>query len=222
MVTLKDIQRHVGVTADGIWGPATAAAIACALGMGTARRTLANAEAFFAGLRKVTGPLAQIQVEVVNRLLADAAHWPAGWLAYGLATAWHEARLKPIEEWGKGKGRDYGKVNSTGKAPYGRGLVQLTWHANYETMDTALGLGGRLAKNYDLALDPAIASRILVVGMERGLFTGKSLATYLPAELGTLSEFRAARRIINGTDRADLIASYADKIQMALIAGEWK
>lgn len=33
MTTLADIQRHVGVTADGKWGPNTAAAIAKRLGM---------------------------------------------------------------------------------------------------------------------------------------------------------------------------------------------
>ncbi|AZI36309.1 hypothetical protein NT2_12_01610 [Caenibius tardaugens NBRC 16725] len=33
MTTLSDIQRHVGVAADGKWGPVTAAAIAKALGV---------------------------------------------------------------------------------------------------------------------------------------------------------------------------------------------
>lgn len=33
MTTLQDIQRHVGVTPDGKWGPNTAKAIASALGM---------------------------------------------------------------------------------------------------------------------------------------------------------------------------------------------
>ncbi|HMO74102.1 MAG TPA: glycoside hydrolase family 108 protein [Sphingopyxis sp.] len=36
MTTLSDIQRHVGVTADGKWGPNTAAAVAKALGMNAA------------------------------------------------------------------------------------------------------------------------------------------------------------------------------------------
>lgn len=33
MITLTDIQRHVGVTADGVWGPATANAVGNGLGM---------------------------------------------------------------------------------------------------------------------------------------------------------------------------------------------
>lgn len=184
-------------------------------------RKLANPEAFFVAVRKLTGSLDQEQVEIINRLLATAAHHPASWLAYELATAWHESRLKPIEEWGKGKGREYGKVNATGKAPYGRGLVQLTWHANYVKADDELKLGGKLANDYDLALDPDIAVKIMARGMEEGWFTGKSLSTYLPNPRGTHAEFRAARRIINGTDKDDLIAGYAVSFQDALIGGGW-
>lgn len=185
------------------------------------KRALANPEAFFAAIRKVTGPLDQQQVDIINRLLADASHWGIGWLAYGLATAWHEARLKPIEEWGKGKGHDYGKVNATGKAPYGRGLVQLTWHQNYQRADDELGLKGTLVANYDRALEPEIAVQILVRGMEKGWFTGKSLGTYIGNGRGAEKEFIDARRIINGTDKAALIAGYAVKFQDALAAGGW-
>lgn len=39
MTTLADIQRRVGVPADGVWGPDTAAAIAKALGMSTVEST---------------------------------------------------------------------------------------------------------------------------------------------------------------------------------------
>lgn len=222
---IKAVQRHLGVTDDGIGGLVTWAAIAKALGLHSAawdgRRAIKNPEAFFAAVRKVTGPLDVEQVDIINRLLNAAAHWSVGWLAYGFATAWHEARLKPIEEWGRGKGHKYGVINDTGKAPYGRGLVQITWHRNYEVMDAALGLGGRLVEDYDLALDPEIATKTLVVGMQRGLFTGKSLGTYIPPGLGKHDEFVDARRIINGTDRAEAIASIADEFKGALVAGGW-
>lgn len=188
-----------------------------------AGRKLANEEAFFVGVRKVTGALDQVQVDVINDLLAGASSWGVGWLAYGLATAWHEARLKPIEEWGKGSGKAYGKVDQTGKAPYGRGLVQLTWRDNYVNADNKLSLGGKLAENYDLALDPDIASKILIGGMAAGWFTGKSLGTYLAKDAaGNAAVFNEMRRIINGTDKADLIAGYAVKFQDALIGGGWK
>lgn len=188
---------------------------------GAKKHTLANPEAFFVAVRKITGPLNATQVEIIGRLIVAAAHHPASWLAYELATAWHESRLKPIEEWGKGKGREYGKLNATGKAPYGRGLVQLTWHANYVKADDELKLGGKLANDYDLALDPDIAVKIMVRGMEAGWFTGKKLATYLPNSRGTHAEFKAARRIINGRDKDELIAGYAVSFQDALIGGGW-
>ena len=183
-------------------------------------RTLADPAKFFAVVRKITGSLDQVQVDTITRILAGAAHWPVGWLAYGLATAWHEARLKPIPEWGKGAGRPYAKAGKYGQAQYGRGLVQLTWDANYEWADKALGLDGSLLANFDRALEPDIAARILILGMETGAFTGKKLADYI-GERGTPANFKSARRIINGTDKADLIADHAVKFQAALDAGGW-
>lgn len=184
------------------------------------RRAIKNAEAFYEAVRKVTGDLDQVQVDTINRLLTGAAHWPVGWLAYGLATAWHEARLKPIAEWGRGKGHTYGLPGKYGQPQYGRGLVQLTWDRNYEWVDKALGLNGSLLKNFDRALDPDIAARILIWGMETGAFTGKKLSDYI-SDRGTPEGFKAARRIVNGTDRADLIAGYAMKFREALDVGIW-
>ena len=184
------------------------------------RRTLTSPEAFFAALRSVTGSLTQAQVEIVNAILSAGARWPAGWMAYALATAWHEARFKPQREWGLGKGRPYAAAGKYGQSQYGRGLVQLTWDRNYEWADKALGLGGRLLRNFDLALDAEIAVRILIQGMESGAFTGRKLADYI-SPAGTHSEFIMARRIINGTDRADDIATYADRIQAALVKAGW-
>ena len=175
---------------------------------------------FFAKVREITGPLDQTQVDVIDRLLASAPHWPIGWLAYGLATAWHEARLKPIEEIGKGKGRPYGKPGKHGQSQHGRGLVQLTWDRNYEHADQKLGLGGKLVADFNLALDPYIASAILVRGMEEGWFTGKRLRDCI-VESGTHDAFVKARRIINGTDRAQQIAGHAERFQDALAAGGW-
>lgn len=186
------------------------------------KRALRNPGLFFNIARAVTGPLNQRQVDTINRLLAGAAHWPTAWLAYGLATAWHEARLQPIPEWGKGRGRPYAKAGKYGQPQYGRGLVQLTWDRNYEWADKALGLGGALLRDFDLALDPDIAARILIRGMETGAFTGKSLSSYLTGGAGTHEQFRQARRIINGMDKADRIATYADRFQAALSAGDWR
>jgi putative chitinase len=185
------------------------------------RNSLADEAAFYAAVRKITGPLNDEQVGTIKSLLAGAARWPIGWLAYGLATAWHEARLVPQAEWGKGKGRPYAKPGKYGQPQYGRGLVQLTWDRNYEWADKAIGAGGLLLKNFDLALKPDIAADILVMGMEQGAFTGKKLADYI-SDRGTPEGFRAARRIINGTDRAADIADYAERFRDALEAGGWR
>lgn len=184
-------------------------------------RTMRDPAAFFAGVRKVTKSLDQVQVDTINRLLSGASHWSVGWLAYGLATAWHEARFKPIEEWGKGKGRPYAKTGKYGQSQHGRGLVQLTWDRNYEWADKALGLDGRLLKDFNLALDPDIAARILILGMETGAFTGKSLADYIKTEGGTVGEFTPARRVVNIMDKADLIAGYAVQFKDAILSGGW-
>src|SRR3546814_3535782 len=44
MTTLAEIQRHVGVPADGKWGPRTASAVAKALGMNGKPRIMARSE----------------------------------------------------------------------------------------------------------------------------------------------------------------------------------
>lgn len=184
------------------------------------RSALASPDAFFAALRGVTGSLTQAQVDIVNAILVAGALWPASWMAYALATAWHEARFKPQREWGLGRGKPYAVPGKYGQSQYGRGLVQLTWDRNYEWADKALGLGGTLLRNFDRALEPDISVRILIMGMEAGAFTGRKLADYV-SPTGTHSEFIMARRIINGTDRADDIATYADRIQSALIKAGW-
>ena len=173
-------------------------------------------EAFFAAIRPLFGgKLKQAQVDGLNAILAATATLPRSYRAYILATAYHETAhtMQPIREYGRGKGKKYGAIDQTGKAPYGRGYVQLTWRDNYLRADRELGLGGRLAADYDLALDPAISAQILVEGMLDGWFTGKALKDYLPGN------YVDARRIVNGTDRAQQIAGYAKAFEAALVAG---
>lgn len=55
----------------------------------------------------------------------------------------------------------------------------------------------------------------MVDGMEAGRFTGKKLSDYLPGD------YVNARRIINGTDKAEQIAGYARQFEAALKAGGW-
>ncbi len=138
------------------------------------------------------------------------------WLAYMLATTHHETdrTFKGIEEYGKGKTRPYGKKIKMSKKPYttpnklyyGRGFVQLTWYENYELAGKKLGVD--LLNKPELALDLKICTQVLFKGMMEGWFTGKKLVTYFN---GPTQDWRNARRIINGTDKADLIADYAKK-----------
>ncbi|HEX2206458.1 MAG TPA: SH3 domain-containing protein [Longimicrobium sp.] len=145
------------------------------------------------------------------------------WLAYMLATVKHECadRWQPIEEFSKGKGRKYGNpvtvTDPEGKTYthvyYGRGYVQLTWDWNYRAMGEKLGI--RLLYEPQLALDPVIAYRIMSLGMRNGTFTGKGLSKYINDQQ---CDYVNARRIINGTDRAELIAGYATKLESILRA----
>jgi hypothetical protein len=136
------------------------------------------------------------------------------WLAYALATAHHETdrTFRGIEEYGKGKNKEYGKTDpETGKAYYGRGLVQLTWRKNYKKMGELLGVD--LVRRPEQALDIRIATKILFVGMTRGSFTGKKFADYFNA---TTEDWVNARRIINGKDKANLIAGYGRQYYAAI------
>jgi putative chitinase len=69
-----------------------------------------------------------------------------------------------------------GNAANEGYLYRGRGLSQITGKENYAKFGKLMSID--LVGNPDLALKPAVAARILVVGMERGLFTGKKLADY--------------------------------------------
>lgn len=130
-------------------------------------------------------------------------------IAYVLATTeWETARtFKPLEEYGKGRGRTYGRPDPiTGKTYYGRGFVQLTWKSNYKRYSQILGVD--LVNSPELACDPNVALFILVHGMRHGAFTGRSLPQYVN---GTKTDFLNARRVVNGTDQAAHIAALAKR-----------
>ena len=135
--------------------------------------------------------------------------------AYLLATIYHEcnAEWKPIAEYGKGRGRSYGRPDSiTGQTYYGRGFVQLTWKANYQTMSKVIGED--LVNQPYKAMISGIATKIIFYGMKHGSFTGKNLDKYINDKK---CDYRNARRIINGTDKAELIESYARKFEACII-----
>jgi putative chitinase len=130
-------------------------------------------------------------------------------LAYILATARHESNFRPIEEHRSNSDRQ-NKYWYTGY--YGRGFVQLTHEKNYLKMSEFLGVD--LVKNPSLALEPNNAAKILVWGMMNGRFTRKPLSNYINTNT---VDFYNARKVVNGTDRAERIANYAKSIHTKLI-----
>lgn len=131
--------------------------------------------------------------------------------AYVLATAYHETAhtMKPVREMG---GEKY--LKSKPYYPYvGMGFVQLTWKRNYEKAGKALGVD--FVASPKKLLEPAYSAAIIVVGMKEGWFTGKALDDYITLYK---SDFTGARRIVNGSDRAKLIAGHAVEYDAALKA----
>lgn len=123
-------------------------------------------------------------------------------LAYVLATTYHETAhtMKPVKEYG---GETY--LKSKKYYPYvGRGYVQITWLDNYKKASSKLGVD--FVKNPQLLLEPKYAAPILLDGMVEGWFTKHKLSDHITLQK---SNFKEARRIINGTDKAQLIADYA-------------
>ncbi|HEY6508653.1 MAG TPA: hypothetical protein VIY56_11620 [Vicinamibacterales bacterium] len=192
--------------------------------------------AFFNGYRQAFGRLTQGQVtgiELLGRTMeVDTTLTHIGWAAYMLATVKHECAdtWQPVVERGP---RAYFDKYETGTRLgvrlgntqpgdgfrfRGRGYVQITGRANYARLTAQLGLGpdADLEQDPDQALRPAIAYGIMSLGMRKGLFTGKKLSDYISKTGGT--NYKEARRIINGLDRAALIADYATTLEGILRA----
>ena len=132
-------------------------------------------------------------------------------MAYILATAYHETggRLEPRREIRQriavtARQRRIKRLQDRywHSGYYGRGYVQITWKYNY------LKFG--LDRCPDKALLPEVAFDILYRGMQEGMFTGRKLNDYIfPGH----TDFLRARKIVNGMDRAGLVADYALKFQ---------
>lgn len=98
---------------------------------------------------------------------------------------------------------------------FGRGPIQVTHEKNYRKIGDALGVD--LTANPGLLMKQPYAARSAVVGMMQGLFTGKKLGDYFN---GNTNDPVGARRIVNGADKASLIAGYHQAFLDALTAAE--
>jgi putative chitinase len=131
-------------------------------------------------------------------------------LAYILATARHESNFRPIQERRAASSQTelYNLQNRYWSSGYfGRGFVQLTWKGNYQKMSRVLNVD--FVNQPELAMEPTYAARILVYGMMQGSFTGLSLDAFIN-ENG--QDFYKARQVVNGLDRAGLIAGYGTNL----------
>ena len=178
-----------------------------------------NRTVFFNEVRRTLfkGKLKQSQVDGINFILDqwnETGFTDIRWLAYALATTFHETAftMQPIREFGRGRGKKYGRRDpETGQVYYGRGFVQLTWRDNFEKASRALGID--FVRNPDLVMQPENAAFIMFQGMADGWFTGHEFADHINAGK---RDYYNARRIINGTDKAGTIAGYALKFEAAL------
>lgn len=183
--------------------------------------------AFFDAVRPLFGGrLKQSQVDGLTALVGATAGLPTPYRAYLLATAQHETAhtMLPVREtlaktddqavsrlesaWRNGKLKTvktpYWRKDSAGKTWLGRGYVQLTHKVNYERASKLTGVD--LVANPNAAMRPDVAAKVLVQGCLVGMFTGKKLADYLD---GPKPDYVGARRVVNGTDRAQSIATLA-------------
>ena len=206
-----------------------------------------NRDAFYAALRSRAVPifgtsLSQGQVDGINALLdscarnaiADGHH-----VANILAQVFRETggRMAPVREtFAASDAQAIARLEAAWKAgkltwvktPYwrdgwfGRGQIQLTHKDNYAELGAAIGVD--LVANPGLALVAAYSADIAVIGMSKGLFTGKKLSDYaFPAALDEPPKMNP-RRIVNGPDGSDMdVAGYHRAFFTAIEAGGgWK
>jgi len=179
---------------------------------------------FFDKIRPLFPRMTQQQVDGINVILETCEEFNLNKAetAYCLATPYHETwkTMQPIEEVGKGKKYDYGLKLKMNRKPYtdsphifyGRGFVQVTWYENYVKLTKANNHGWDFFKNPELLLQPIPSAWAMVYGMKTGLFTGKKMSDFL----GEKIDFVNARKVVNGLDKAQQIADYAQIFYNAL------
>ncbi len=191
-----------------------------------------NKEQFYNTMQAKFGSISNAVHSGLDLIIAEAEkrRTPVNHVAYILATAWWETAktMQPVRE-AFYISSDFSKVEKWRKKNlhyypyYGRGFVQLTWRANYEKASRKFGRD--FISNPDEVMEPQFAVPIIFDGMAEGWFTGKSLDDYIDDidEPGSadLQEYKAARRIINGTDKADTVAVIAVAFEQALKDGAY-
>ena len=176
--------------------------------------------------RLFSGSLSTTQVDSLNYLVQRCEGFGLTYpeTAYVLATAYHETGYAETVNGRKVINRDMLPIKERGSESYlrskryypyiGYGYVQLTWKDNFHRVGKLIGVD--LLKNPEKALDKDIASEILIKGMVFGWFTGVGFHRKCPVYRYNHLSYVRARKIVNGTDKANLIADYAMVFEKAL------
>lgn len=173
-----------------------------------------NRKIFFDGYRSRLDPNRKLDQNEVNALdnfldFVDSSFNSLSipqW-AYVFATTFHEtkATFLPVREaYWLPNAEAWRKKNLRYYPYYGRGYVQITWKDNYSKFSKIMGID--FVNTPDLVMDPANAFHIMVYGFIHGSFTTKKISDYINDKK---KDYENARRCINGTDKAELIESYA-------------
>jgi hypothetical protein len=161
-----------------------------------------------------------------------AGYFSVAQWAYVFATVFHEtaATMAPVREAFR-QSEEWRRLNLSYWPHYGRGYVQITHKDNYERMAAVVKRDLKIViQHRDDFMLPRVAFYVLVYGFKHGSYTGKAISDYIPdntvkservhfenvatqlmkpTETLLYKYFKDARRCINGTDRADMIAGYA-------------
>ena len=176
---------------------------------------------FFQAIRKLTGPLLPVQVQVIEEVLKLGRALSAQHMAYILATGWGEAKLTPVREnmnyratrikqvWpSRPESVQFaGKPIALANSVYGDRLGNRPgtndgWNYRGGGIDQLTGRANYLAigiaDNPESILKPEKAAWSIVHGMTTGRYTGRKLADF-----GDGASFNAikARAIVNGDVR---------------------
>ncbi len=192
----------------------------------------------FTEIRRLTGPLMPVQVQVVEEIIRLGAGLSANHLAYILATAWGEAKLTPKREnmnyraariaqvWPNRPEavKFAGKPKELANSVYGGRLGNRPgtddgWNYRGGGVDQLTGRDNYakigIADKPESILEPKTAAWSIVHGMTTGRYTGKKLSDYGDGERFAA---RAARAIVNGDVKlhGQKYAEYYDAFLAAL------
>lgn len=128
--------------------------------------------------------------------------------------------FQPVTRRGSPSGGPLSKVYvdapGTSQRYFGRGLVQLTWWNGYAATSAAMGWKLELLVDPDRMLDFEVSYEVMVRGMTTGIGYANNLTLGMYLSDST-TDYKGARAIINGKDRADEFAAIALRLETVLM-----